>query len=134
VDAKEYPADVDVCLVEGAVSGGDHASLLRRIRERTRTLVALGDCAASGNVTGMRDARGGAEAVLRRAWPGPDGSPARREAGLPLLLDRVQPLHEIVPVDLFLPGCPPSADAIRRTLAALLDGRAPDLAGHVHLG
>jgi NAD-reducing hydrogenase small subunit len=134
VDAKEYPEGVDLCLVEGAVAGDDHAALARRIRERTRVLVALGDCAGTGNVTALRDAAGGAAAVLRRAWAGADGSPLRPDPRLPALLDRVRPLHAVVPVDVFLPGCPPSADAIHRVLSALLDGERPDLAGIVHFG
>jgi ferredoxin len=134
VDAKVFPEDVDVCLVEGAVAGEDHAALARRIRERTRVLVALGDCAATGNVTALRDGVGGAGAVLRRAWAGASGAPLRPDPGLPALLDRVRPLHEVVPVDLFLPGCPPPAGAIHRLLDALLDGVAPDLAGGIHFG
>jgi len=134
VDAKEFPEGVDVCLVEGAVAGADHAALARRIRARTRVLVALGDCAATGNVTAMRDAVGGAPAVLRRAWADAAGEPLRRDPRLPALLDRVQPLHQVVPVDVFLPGCPPSAEAIHRVLSALVGGERPDLAGVVQFG
>jgi bidirectional [NiFe] hydrogenase diaphorase subunit len=120
-DAKEVPGGVDVCLVEGAVATTAQLDLLRRVRERSRVLVALGDCAASGNVTALRDAIGGAEAVLRRAWAGV----ATRDPVLPALVDRVLPLHAVVPVDLVLPGCPPPADAIGRALSGLLPGPAP---------
>jgi len=134
VDAKEYPEGVDLCLVEGAVASEEHLALVGRIRERTRVLVALGDCAASGNVTAMRDAAGGAGAVLRRAWADASGLPPARDPVLPALLERVRPLHEVVRVDLFVPGCPPSAGAIHQVLSQLLAGRRPDLTGLVHLG
>jgi NAD-reducing hydrogenase small subunit len=130
VDAKEFPPGVDVCLVEGAVASEEHAALLRRARERAGLLVALGDCAASGNVTAMRDAAGGVPAVLRCAWPGV----AQRDPSLPALLDSVQPIGEVVEVDLFLPGCPPPADLIYFALAELLSGRFPDLDGQLRFG
>jgi bidirectional [NiFe] hydrogenase diaphorase subunit len=120
-DAKEFPEGVDVCLVEGAVSTSADQDLLRRVRERTRVLVALGDCATDGNVTGMRDAIGGAAAVLRRAWP----CASDRDPALPALLDRVRPLHAVVPVDVLLPGCPPPADAVHRALSGLLAAAPP---------
>ena len=137
VDAKEFPEGVDVALVEGAVANEDHVALARRIRERTRVLVALGDCAVTGNVTAIRNSLGGALPVLERAYLDPAdlhaGIPS--EPGiLPRLLDRVLPLHQVVRVDVWLPGCPPSADVIGEALEALLAGRAPDLAGKVRFG
>jgi len=127
VDAKEFPADVDVCLVEGAVASEEHLSLLRRARERTRFLVALGDCAANGNVTAMRDVAGGVPAVVRCAWS--EAAQARRDPALPGLLERVLALQDVVEVDLVVPGCPPPPDLIYYVLAELLGGRCPDLRG-----
>jgi NAD-reducing hydrogenase small subunit len=124
-DEKEFPRGVDVCLVEGAVSTSADRDLLRVARERTRAIVALGDCAANGNVTAMRDARGGAAAILRRAWPCAPG----RDPALPALLDRVLPLHAVVPVDAFLPGCPPAPEIIERGLYAALAGARGAVAG-----
>jgi bidirectional [NiFe] hydrogenase diaphorase subunit len=134
VDAKEFPEAVDLCLVEGAVASEDHLSLLRRARERSRVLVSLGDCAVVGNVTAMRDPVGGAETILRRAFGEGAGPAGPRDPTLPRLLDRVRPVHQAVEVDLFLPGCPPSADLIHATLSSLLAGRAPDLAGRYRFG
>jgi NAD-reducing hydrogenase small subunit len=136
VDAKEFPEGVDVALVEGAVANEDHLALARRIRERARVLVALGDCAVTGNVTAIRNALGGALPVLERAYRDPAdlhaGIPA--DPVLPRLLDRVLPLHQVVRVDLWLPGCPPAADVIGAVLEDLLAGRTPDLAGKVGFG
>ena len=88
----------------------DNLEMIRKIRARSRVVVSFGDCAVTGNVTAMRNPLGGAEPVLKRSYlelatlrpqlPG--------EAGvLPPLLDRVRPVHEVVAVDLYLPGCPP---------------------------
>lgn len=132
VDTKEYPEGVDVCLIEGAVANEDNLSLARLIRQRTRLLVAFGDCALTGNVTALRNPLGGAEPVLRRAYLDPANFRPQipAEPGVvPPLLDRVMPLHETVPVDFFLPGCPPPAPRIRAFLEDLLAGRAPHLTG-----
>ncbi len=123
VDTGELPDEIDVCLVEGAVATGEHRDLLRRARRRSRLLVALGDCAGSGGVTGLRDARGGAAAVLARAYDVP------ADPSLPALLDRVRPVDEVVTVDLFLPGCPPRPALLSPALGHLAAGRCPDVAG-----
>jgi bidirectional [NiFe] hydrogenase diaphorase subunit len=134
-DVKEFPEEVDLCLVEGAVASEAHLPLLKRARRRSRLLVALGDCAGSGNVTAMRDGLGGAAAVLRRQAQELDaGSLEPRAPELPALLPRVAPIHEAVEVDLQLPGCPPPADLIHLVLVELLAGRRPDLAGLRRLG
>lgn len=137
VDAKELPEEVDVALVEGAVATEDHLALARRIRRRARTLVALGDCAVSGNVTAMRNALGGPLPVLDRVYRDPTlpGAAIPEEPGvLPALLQRVLPLHQVVKVDHFLPGCPPHADLVHDLLSALLDGKSPSIAGRIRFG
>ena len=129
VDAKEYPENVDVVLVEGAVCNEEHVEMARKIRERTKIVVAFGDCAVTSNVCGMRNPLGGPEIVLQRAYvelaevnPGFPSAPGI----LPPLLERAVPLHEIIPVDHFLPGCPPSAERIRTFLVGLLtEGKNP---------
>jgi NAD-reducing hydrogenase small subunit len=126
VDTKEFPADVDVTLVEGAVSTEDDRRKILEIRERTRVLVSLGDCAVTSNVPGLRNPYGPAP-LLQRAYlenvtlnPGIPGDP------VPALLPRSHPVHDMVKVDVFLPGCPPSADLIYFVLDELLQGRVPE--------
>jgi len=135
LDVKEFPEDVDVTLVEGAVANEDHLAQIRKVRARTTLLAVFGDCAVSGNVTALRNVFDGADSVLTRVYG--DGGPGRRAAldpAVPRLLDRVLPVHQVVDVDLFLPGCPPSADLIHYVLSELLDGRSPDLAGRLRFG
>lgn len=133
VDVKEFPEGVDVALVEGALANDEHWALARTIRARSRTLVAFGDCAVTGNVTAIRNFAGGAAGALHRTFveladrnPRPPAAPGL----LPVLLDPVLPLHAVVPVDYFLPGCPPDAERIRSLLWPLLERRTPLLAGH----
>jgi NAD-reducing hydrogenase small subunit len=131
-DVKTYPGGVDVALVEGAVASQEHLHLLRQVRARTRHLLAFGDCAVAGNVTALRNPLGDVKTILQQVYEAAADAAAqvpRDEATLPALLDRVQPVHAVVPVDTFLPGCPPPADRIRSVLAQLLDGRQPVLEG-----
>lgn len=135
VDAKVYPEDVDVVLVEGAVSTDEDMKRIRSVRSRTKIVVALGDCAVTTNVPGMRNVYASAEPLYQRAYVENVtvnlGMPSK---GLPRHLPKTLPVHKVVKVDVFLPGCPPSADLIFDTLVALLDGRPPDAATHARFG
>ena len=55
VDAQEFPDDVDVTLVEGAVSSQDDLNKIQKVRQRTKILISMGDCAVTGNVPAMRN-------------------------------------------------------------------------------
>jgi NAD-reducing hydrogenase small subunit len=131
-DIKEYPEDVDVCLVEGAIANEENLELIHQVRKRTKILISFGDCAVTANVPAMRNMLGKAETVLRRSYLElGDTTPQLPKAPgiVPELLDRVQPVHEVVPVDIFMPGCPPDAARIRATLEPLLKGEKPVMAG-----
>jgi NAD-reducing hydrogenase small subunit len=126
VDGKDFPADVDVTLVEGAVATDEDVVKARRIRTRSKLLVSLGDCAVTGNVPSMRNPFG-SDAVYDRAYRENVAEQALvPRQHLPVLLQRVVPLHEVVKVDVFVPGCPPPADVIYYVVTELLEGRKPD--------
>lgn len=132
VDTKEYPENVDVVLVEGAVCNEEHIEMAHKIRARSKLVVSFGDCAVTSNVCGMRNPLGGPEIVLQRAYVEladvNQGFPSAPGL-LPPLLERAAPLHEIIPVDFFLPGCPPSAERIRTFLVGLLTEGKNTLSG-----
>ena len=131
-DLKDYPENVDVCLVEGAVANEENLELLYHIRRRTKLLISFGDCAVTANVPAMRNMLGSSEPVLKRCYLelGDITPQIPKDPGIvPELLDRVRPVHELVDVDIFMPGCPPPADRIKATLAPLLDGKLPKMEG-----
>ena len=134
VDAKVFPENVDLTLVEGAVSNEDDLHKLKLVRSRTRQLVALGDCAVTSNVPGMRNYFSRDE-ILRRAYlENASLNQSIPNEMIPRLLPKSRPVHEVVKVDLFIPGCPPHADALFAALAALLEGRLPDPGNTLRFG
>jgi NAD-reducing hydrogenase small subunit len=129
VDYKDFPEHVDICLVEGAVSSEEDLHKIKMVRERTTTLISFGDCAVTSNVPGMRNPIG-VQPLLDRAYiENADVNQQLPNRIIPKLLPTASPVHKIVPVDVFLPGCPPSADLIYQMLDDLLSGRVPDVSG-----
>jgi NAD-reducing hydrogenase small subunit len=134
IDVKEFPENVDLCLVEGAVCNEDNLEFIHTVRRRTKVLVSFGDCAVTANVPAIRNQLGlnSAESVLQRAYvEGAQTNPSvPREPGIvPALLERVLPVHEAVHVDYYLPGCPPPADRIKALMSQVLEGQEPKLEG-----
>ncbi|MHB0976529.1 MAG: NADH-quinone oxidoreductase subunit B family protein [Candidatus Aquicultorales bacterium] len=125
VDTKKYPKDVDIVLIEGGIGNEEQQELIHIIRDRTKTLVSLGDCAVTSNIVAYRNPVSVsdlykhifAETSDNQVEPGPE---------VPKLLPYCVPVHEIVNVEVFVPGCPPSADLIFKMLTDLIEGREPE--------
>ena len=134
VDFKEFPENVDVTLVEGAVSSVEDVEKIRKIRGRTKLLVSLGDCAVTSNVPGMRNSFP-LQDVLDRAYKeNAQFNQSIPSTTIPPLIDQCRPVHHYVKVDFFVPGCPPHADTIFYAVQELLAGRMPDPAKCQHFG
>ncbi len=125
-DLKEIPP-VDVGIVEGAVCNEENEHVLRTMRDRCKILIALGDCAITGNVPALRNPFALKEVVARGFVQTESTATTElpRDPVLPRLAKRVRPLQELVKVDVSIPGCPPDADAIWYALTELLAGRMP---------
>ena len=132
VDNKRYPDHVDLVLIEGAVCNVEHLEMVEKVRARTSTVVSFGDCAVTGNITALRNPLGGADCVLEHVYLNGGNRAAQipAEPGIvPILLDRVVPVHTVIKVEHYIPGCPPPAPRIRAVIEALLEGKAPRLVG-----
>jgi [NiFe] hydrogenase diaphorase moiety small subunit len=126
----------DIGLIEGGLCNAENVQVLREFRARCTTLVAVGACAINGGLPAQRNHLdlGGLLTDVYRRRPGLSaGSEIPNDPELPLLMNQVRPIHEVVHVDHFLPGCPPSAEAIWTFLTDLIAGRAPRLGpGLIH--
>ncbi len=123
-DVKEFPKNVDVALVEGAVANVDHLELAEQIRERSKLVISFGDCAVTGNVTSLRNKLNVDDLLTEVYKAGPGAVPLGLDSDkiMPALIDRVVPLHQVIPVDAFIPGCPPDRDRIWAAVSALIAG------------
>jgi len=130
-DLKHPPKEgVTVGILSGAVNNTTNVEVVKEMRERCKILVALGDCAVFGGIMTMRNFFNMEEA-LKRAYIETESTvdgiiPNSEELAKPI---RTVPVGQVVKVDIHLPGCPPSADAIYHVLTELLEGRIPVLTG-----
>ncbi|MEN2998324.1 MAG: oxidoreductase [Brevinematia bacterium] len=123
---QDYP-EVDITLVEGAVVNTDNVEVLKIVRERSKLVIAFGDCAVSGNVPAYRNLFG-VDDVLNAVYlekASYNQQVPSDKTVIPKLLNKVVPISHVVKVDYFITGCPPSADTIWYTIKCLLEGRQP---------
>ncbi len=126
---KPDETGVDVGVLEGGINNSTNEEVAHTMRKRCKVLVALGDCAVFGGVPAMRNFFTMDEA-LRRAYVETESTdeegkiPSDPELAHPT---KVRSVNEVVPVDIFVPGCPPDADTIFYVLSELAQGRKPVL-------
>jgi NAD-reducing hydrogenase small subunit len=125
VDNKNFPDMVDVTLIEGAVSNEDDLHKIKHVRAHTRILVALGDCAVTGNVPAMRNMFPISQIYNRAYTENVSENAGTPTFNIPPLLPKVRPVHQVVAVDVHIPGCPPPASLIAGVILELLAGNIP---------
>jgi NAD-reducing hydrogenase small subunit len=130
-DLKHPPKEgVTVGILSGTVNNTTNLEVAREMRERCKVLIAMGDCAVFGGIMTMRNFFDTNDA-LKRAYVETESTvegkiPNSEELSKPI---KACPVNQVVKVDIHLPGCPPSADAIYHVLSELLEGRIPVLSG-----
>ena len=119
----EIPA-ADVGLISGGIRNEEHKKLALEMRKKCKILIALGSCACFGGIPALANTFSTDE-LLEKVYR---GSVTTEKNGLPhedipALTDRVYALHEFVPVDAYLPGCPTTPGAVAAALTALVEGK-----------
>ncbi len=128
-DFKELADEIDIGLIEGGVCNTENIETLRDFRSKCKVLIAVGACSISGGVPALRNGIDVRE-LLEESYingVGVENGQIPTDPELPYILEEVSPIHEVVKVDFFLPGCPPPADAFWQILTDIIDGRQPDL-------
>lgn len=135
VDTKEFPKGVDLTIVEGALSSDHDIKMIKKIRQNSKAILALGDCAITGNVSTMKNLYG-TKAIFETGYTqnADTNKGTVPDMVVPKLLERVYPLHEIVKIDHFIPGCPTPATAIYEVLKALIEGKEVDAMQYTRFG
>ena len=120
----KHIGECDLGIIEGGVCNAENVEVLRDFRRHCRLLVAMGACAINGGIPAMRNQYSLRECLEESYLQGIGVENPRipNDPELPLLLNNVHPIHEVVKVDYFLPGCPPSADTIWTFLQELISG------------
>ena len=131
-DIKEF-SPVDVGIIEGAISTTRDEEVARELRANCKILMVWGDCACFGGICTMRNLFS-KEEILHRYYIDTESTksgkiPSSEE--LPPLLEQAKPVNQVVKVDCYVPGCPPSSKAIHYALAELLEGRIPVLPSEI---
>ena len=132
-DIKHISGRCDLGLIEGGCGTDENVHVLREFREQCDVLVAVGECAIWGGLPAMRNMvpldECLREAYVRAGDPEPQQIPSDED--LPAMLDRVYACSEVVPVDYYIPGCPPGAPMMWQFIASILTGASTSLIGKV---
>jgi len=130
-DKKQFTDRCLLGLIEGGCANDENIHVLHSFRQHCDLLISVGECARTGGVPTLRNSVPLSECLEEAYLRGPTVyNPMQlipNDAEIPLMLDRVYPCHEVVKIDYYLPGCPPSADTLWEALVALLGGKPLDL-------
>lgn len=134
VDAHEFPEDVDVTFIEGAVSTDEDVEKVHQIRQNSKLVVSLGDCAVTGNVAAMRNTVTVKKLLHSVYVEKSDRDGAIPRENLPQLATQSRPVQDFVKIDISVPGCPPPSKVIGEVLEGVLDNRKPEAAMKLKFG
>ena len=130
-DIKKFTGQCAIGLIEGGCANEDNVEVLRDFRKNCDIIIALGECAIMGDIPAMRNMVPLKECLEEAYLNGPSvhnpSGQIPNDEEIPLLLNKVYPINEVVKVDYYLPGCPPRADLIWQALVALLNNKPMDL-------
>jgi len=137
-DVEKMPdGSIDVCLFNGAIRTSEQEYMAQLLRRKSKVLIAFGACSHEGGIPGLANANNRRQ-IFQTAYhdtpstdnssgvePRPKTEVPEGALHLPVFYDTVRTLDQTVPVDYYLPGCPPEADRIWDAITAIVEGKLP---------
>jgi NAD-reducing hydrogenase small subunit len=124
-DIKEFTGQCLIGFIEGGCCNEENVKNLQNFRRHCDYIIAVGDCATMGGIPAMRNVIPLRECLEEAYIKGPT---VHNPAGiipdddeLPMLLDKVYPVHEVVKCDYLIAGCPPNADTLWELIVQILN-------------
>ena len=147
-DVRNYPDGyIDLCLFNGAIRNSENEEMAHLLRQKSKVLVAFGSCAYEGCIPALsnfttKEATYRAVYLENPSTDNPDGTLPQEvtkvpegELDIPVFYNTVKALDQVVPVDYYIPGCPPEPHQIWAVLqvvvAALTEGAELPPAGSI---
>jgi F420-non-reducing hydrogenase small subunit len=128
---------IALSIIHGAVRNSEHEKMAKLLRQKSQLILAFGACACFGGTPGLANFRSktdimnwvyheaptvyNPQATVPKAVSRING----HTLSLPELFDHVYPLNQIIPVDYYLPGCPPPPDLVANAIFSVVDGKLP---------
>lgn len=136
-DIKRIPERCAIGFVEGGVANEENIETLEHFRENCDVLISVGACAVWGGVPAMRNMFELKDCLDEAYFSSVTTPPGAIRVipfhpDIPRITTKVYPCHEVVKMDYFIPGCPPSGDAIFKVLDDLINGRPFDLPSSIN--
>ena len=128
---------IDLCLFNGAIRSTEQEEIAKLLRDKSKVMVAFGACACFGGIPALANFTSRDEIMQRVYLEAPSNSNEQKtvpllqtkvaegELDLPELFDTVLTLEQVVPVEYFLPGCPPPVDLILKLVDLYATGKLP---------
>jgi len=136
IEAME-DGSIDICLFNGAIRNDDNEHMAHLMRQKSKVMVAFGSCAMEGCMPGLANFAD-REQMMKFIYhdspstDNPEGiepqlvtEVAEGNLRLPAFWNTVRTLDQVVPVEYYLPGCPPEAKWIEAAVGAILSGELP---------
>jgi len=129
--------EILVCLFNGAVRNSEQKEIAELLRRKSQVMVAHGSCACGGGIPALANVADRAEVFDRAYFESPSTDNPERtepqtstrmpegELTLPVFFDTVYALDQVVPVEYYMPGCPPVVDQTLAVVEALMSGALP---------